>query len=265
MGTLLRKKLGYEVFETTNGLNAWQALDSGMAADLCILDMWMPEMGGVDLLSKLRSDPRFKRQKVILCSSEDGKEPILKAAALGVSGYLIKPFVTQHFLDQVRKVCEGGQTAPGHGALEPIKAALERLGIAREAYLELLNVFAKDVAGLIAKLQAPSANEGKREMETRISGLRGAGRCLGAEALVAVLLRLEKADPACEPSTIRSCLESLQHEYMRLIAAAELIAGSVKESKSGNKPQEKKPEPAAPAASAPAEPAEVKEPKPALA
>jgi CheY-like chemotaxis protein len=169
MSTLLRKKLGYEVFETTNGLNAWQALDSGMAVDLCILDMWMPEMGGVDLLSKLRSDPRFKRQKVILCSSEDGKELILKVAALGVSGYLIKPFVTQHFLDQVRKACEGGQPAPGHGALEEIEAVLERLGIGREAYLQLLNVFAKDVAGLIGELQAASATEGKRDMETRLS------------------------------------------------------------------------------------------------
>ena len=140
MSTLLRKKLGYEVFETTDGLKAWQALDSGMKADLCILDMWMPEMGGVDLLAKIRSDPRFKRQKVILCSSEDGKGPILKAAALGVSGYLLKPFVTQYFLDQVRKACEGSQTAPAREALENVEAVLERMGIGRETYLELLNV-----------------------------------------------------------------------------------------------------------------------------
>jgi hypothetical protein len=227
--------------------------------------MWMPEMGGVDLLSKLRSDPRFKRQKVILCSSEDGKGLILKVAALGVSGYLIKPFVTQHFLDLVRKACEGGQTAPGHGALEPIEAVLERLGIGREAYLELLGVFAKDVAGLIGELQAASANEGKRDMETRFSGLRGAGRSLGAESLVAVLLRLGKTEPAGEPATIRSCLDSLEHEHKRLIAAMELIASSVKESKSGNKPQEQNPKAATPAASAPAEPAEAKEPEPVLA
>jgi hypothetical protein len=95
--------------------------------------------------------------------------------------------------------------------------------------------------------------------------LRGAGRSLGAESLVAVLLRLGKTDPAGEPSTIRWCLESLEQEHKRLITATELIASSVKESKSGNKPQEQNPKPAAPAASAPAEPAEVKEPEPVLA
>ena len=98
-------------------------------------------------------------------------------------------------------------------------------------------------------------------METRISGLRGAGRCLGAEALVAVLLRLEKTDPAGDPSTIRPYIESLQQEHKRLIADIERIAGSVKKSDSGNKPQEQNPEPAAPAF-APAEPAEAKEPQP---
>src|SRR5579863_2384921 len=83
MGGLLRKRLGYEVVETTDGQKAWEALDSGLMTDLCILDLWMPGMGGLDLLAKLRSDPRFSRQKVILCSLENSRGAVQQAAALG--------------------------------------------------------------------------------------------------------------------------------------------------------------------------------------
>ena len=113
MRSLLQRKLGHEVFETTDGLKAWEVLDSGMAADLCILDMWMPRMSSLHLVSRLRSDPRFQRQKVILCSAENRRSEILKAASLGISGYLIKPFGAEEFLKQVRKACEIGMTPPG--------------------------------------------------------------------------------------------------------------------------------------------------------
>ncbi|MGD0411761.1 MAG: response regulator [Verrucomicrobiota bacterium] len=242
MRSLLQKKLGYEVFETTDGLQAWQILDSGMAADLCILDMWMPKMTGVDLVRKLRSDPRFQRQKVILCSAENGRSAILKVASLGISAYLIKPFVADQFLTQVRKACEGAKTASGNGALEPTEAVLGRLGIGRGAYLELIDVFTRDVATLIAELRKPRANTNKGEMQTRLSGLRGAGGSLGAAALVAALLRLEKLGPEAGLSAIRSCVESLQMENERVVAAMAVIASQGEPP--GNKPPEQNPKPA---------------------
>lgn len=225
MRSLLQKKLGYEVFETTDGLKAWQILDSGMAVDLCILDMWMPSMTGVELISKLRSDPRFQRQRVMLCSAENGRSAILKAASLGISAYLIKPFVAEQFLQQVRKACEGAKPASGQGVLEPIEAALPRLGIGRTTYLELIDVFTKDVSGLIADLRKPRANTNKGEMETRLNGLRGAGCSLGATALVAAIMRLEKTRTDDGHPATRSCVDSLQMENERLVAAMTDLAG----------------------------------------
>jgi len=125
MGRLIRGKLGYEALETSDGLSAWNALDSGIAVQLCILDMWMPGLNGVELLSKLRSDSRFHQQKVILCSAENHKSAILKVASLGVSGYLLKPFITEHFLEQVKLACGGKPSATGPSPLKS-PAALGR-------------------------------------------------------------------------------------------------------------------------------------------
>lgn len=234
MRTLLQKRMGYEVFETTDGLKAWEVLDAGLVADLCIVDTWMPGLTGVELISKLRSDPRFGGQKVILCSLENSRSAIMKAVSLGISGYILKPFVAQKFVDEVRRVCEGKQAAPVSQALEAIEAVIERLGGDRNVYLEMLNVFAKDVEELIRELRHSGVKYG--ELKTHLARIRGAGRSLGSEALVAVITRMEAIDAAAEPSSIQSCADSLHIENERVIAATALIASQAKPSES--KPQE---------------------------
>jgi CheY-like chemotaxis protein len=237
MRRLLRNVLGYEVFEATDGLNAWQVLDSGMEVDLCILDIWMPGMNGLELISKMRSDARFKSQKVILCSLENGRNAVVQAASLGISGYLIKPFVSEQFLAKVRKICEGCQTEAARVVLESAEVVLGRLGVGMTTYLDLLNVFTQDVARLVQELQDQPAGGSLCDRETRLGGLCGAGRSLGAEALVAAILRLEKMDATAGPSWVRSCIESLQNENERVISAMKAITAPVEPSQ--NKPQER--------------------------
>jgi two-component system chemotaxis response regulator CheY len=224
MRTLLQRRLGYEVVETSDGRKAWEALDSGMVLDLCILDMWMPELGGVDLITKLRADPRFARQKVILCSSENGRNQIMKVVSLGINGYVLKPFAADKFIDQVQKICEGTTAPPAHEVLEPRPAVLARLGTDEKAYLELLHVFTKDVTTLIAQLRNPASTLDAREMEIRLSGLRGSGRSLGALALVTVIQRLERMVPTGEPSLMRACAQPLQVQNDHVIAAMNTLA-----------------------------------------
>ncbi len=239
MRRLLHNVLGYEVFEATDGLNAWQVLDSGMEVDLCILDIWMPGMNGLELISKMRSDSRFKSQKVILCSLENGRNAVVQAASLGISGYLIKPYVSEQFLAKVRQICEGRQSEYARAVLESAAVVLGRLGVGMTTYLDLLNVFTKDVARLVQELQDQPAGESIFDRETRLGGLCGAGRSLGAEALVAAIVRLEKMDAAAGPSGIRACIESLQNENERVISAMKVITAQL--GPSANQPQEQIP------------------------
>jgi two-component system chemotaxis response regulator CheY len=238
MRTLLQQKLGYEVVETVDGAKAWQAMDGGLTPDLCILDMWMPEMGGVDLITKLRADPRFARQKVILCSSENTRNLILQAVALGISGYLLKPFVAQNFIDQVKKACEGAPAAPAPEDLEPIESVLARLGIEKKSYVEMLGVFTKDVAAVIGELRDANASQNLRALETRLNGLRGAARSLGASAVVAAIMRLERIISTGEPTLLRSGAQSLESQNDKVASA--MAAFSSQEQVSEEKPGEEK-------------------------
>lgn len=84
-----------DIVEAEDGMDAWSLLNSGVDADLCLLDVMMPRMDGIELLRRLRQDERFKRLKVIICSVVRDGESIKAAISLDVEGYILKPFTRE--------------------------------------------------------------------------------------------------------------------------------------------------------------------------
>ncbi len=83
---LLKKILvsrGYEVVVAGDGRVAWDLLCQGLTPDLCILDIMMPAMSGLEVLQRIRKDPRFKKLKTILCSALPVRETIAQGPSLG--------------------------------------------------------------------------------------------------------------------------------------------------------------------------------------
>lgn len=68
-----------------------QALDALRRSrfDLVLLDLWMPRMTGLDLLAKIRT--RRKRPRVVVMTSDDTPETLLKAVRAQAFAYLQKP------------------------------------------------------------------------------------------------------------------------------------------------------------------------------
>ncbi len=91
------------VIEASNG-------EEGLAAaarerpDLIILDITMPVMDGVTMLTKLKEDPDLKTIPVIMLTAESGRENVLHIAKLGVRDYLVKPFKEEQLLEKAGRV-----------------------------------------------------------------------------------------------------------------------------------------------------------------
>jgi DNA-binding response OmpR family regulator len=85
-------KWGYEVTVTTNGREAWQALQSPDAPSLLILDWLMPEMDGTEVCRELRQSAAHKSAYVILLTSRGSKEDIINGLEAGADDYVTKPF-----------------------------------------------------------------------------------------------------------------------------------------------------------------------------
>ena len=93
----------HEVSVAANGLIAWKMLGEGLRPDLCILDIMMPELDGVELLKRIRGSMEFKDMRVILCSALRDKEIISEGARLGISSFILKPYKTELIQQRVQE------------------------------------------------------------------------------------------------------------------------------------------------------------------
>ena len=91
------------VCEAANG-------EEGLAAatrekpDLIILDIIMPVMDGVTMLTKLKESEELKNIPVIMLTAESGRENVAYIAKLGVCDYLVKPFKYDQLVEKVKRV-----------------------------------------------------------------------------------------------------------------------------------------------------------------
>ena len=94
--TALREIIGeqplLQITEVDNGQAALDALCDGLKPDLCIFDIRMPQIDGVELLQRMRRDNTLKGLKVVMTSASRDRDTILTLAKLQIAGYLLKPY-----------------------------------------------------------------------------------------------------------------------------------------------------------------------------
>lgn len=86
------ERLGYRVATAKDGHEAMQELASGLAPAMVLLDVEMPRMNGFECLDAIRQDARHRHLPVVMVTSRTADKHRRRAAALGVQGYLGKPF-----------------------------------------------------------------------------------------------------------------------------------------------------------------------------
>ena len=98
--TLKFRKFDVELAE--NGKDAWEQL-TGFRPDLIITDILMPEMGGFELISKIKANDQLKSIPIIVLTTEGQSDHLLKGKSLGVFHYLKKPFEPHILIEVVEK------------------------------------------------------------------------------------------------------------------------------------------------------------------
>ena len=69
-----------------------------------LLDLFLPDTQGVDLLRVLRANPELSAIPVVILTSSDDSEDQRECEKLGVSSYIRKPFNEEKFLAVIRRL-----------------------------------------------------------------------------------------------------------------------------------------------------------------
>ena len=99
------KPYDVEILEAANGVEGL-ALAAKENPDLILLDVTMPVMDGVEMLTKLKSDAALKSIPVIMLTAEGGRDNVLKIAKIGVRDYLVKPFKEEVLVEKSSRVID---------------------------------------------------------------------------------------------------------------------------------------------------------------
>jgi CheY-like chemotaxis protein len=93
---------GLEVLQCNNGHKAIERA-AGFGPDLMLLDVMMPEMSGIELLSQLRAIPALKGVPAIFMTARAQANEIAELKALGALDVVVKPFDPMVLAEDLRR------------------------------------------------------------------------------------------------------------------------------------------------------------------
>jgi two-component system chemotaxis response regulator CheY len=94
---------GYQIIEACNGKDALDKL-SQQVPDLIILDIYMPEMDGMELIRVLKADPKHKFIPIVVLTKEKDPEMKRRGQAFGAKAWVVKPFKPDTILNVVQTI-----------------------------------------------------------------------------------------------------------------------------------------------------------------
>jgi two-component system cell cycle response regulator len=174
------KNYDCDILEAGNGVEGL-ALAAKEPPDVILLDVTMPVMDGVEMLTKLKSDPALKTIPVVMLTAEGGKDNVLKIAKIGVRDYIVKPFKEDLLVQKVGRIID----------LKPITDAPAK----GKSIFDPANILVvEDKPAILAQIQ-----DGLKHTPWQVQGVATTGEAIdhcGRTAVDLILISLSLPDDA---------------------------------------------------------------------
>jgi CheY-like chemotaxis protein len=118
-GDVLMTREAFEMHKVTNQLHVVQDGADAMAflrregqyasaprPDLVLLDLNLPRMDGREVLHAIKSDPALANIPVVVLTTSEAEEDVLRSYELHANAYVTKPVDFERFIDVVRQIDE---------------------------------------------------------------------------------------------------------------------------------------------------------------
>jgi CheY-like chemotaxis protein/anti-sigma regulatory factor (Ser/Thr protein kinase) len=105
------KKAGYAVTAVMNGAAALRKLQQ-KKFNLAFLDIWMPELTGLEVLARVRAGECESHPKIIIMTSDDTPETVLRAIREQAYEYLSKPFPPNQVVEVAQRALKQDDSPP---------------------------------------------------------------------------------------------------------------------------------------------------------
>jgi CheY-like chemotaxis protein len=105
-------KVANTLHVVTDGVSAMEFLHKrgehagAPTPDLMLLDLNLPKMDGREVLAAVKGDPRLRQIPVVVLTTSDAEEDVLRSYELHANAYVTKPVDFDRFIEVVRQIDE---------------------------------------------------------------------------------------------------------------------------------------------------------------
>ena len=93
---------GQEALDFLFGEGAYRDRDTSRIPRVILLDLKLPKVDGLEVLARVKKDPRTKTIPVAVLTSSREDRDIVESYELGVNSYIVKPVDFEQFTEAVR-------------------------------------------------------------------------------------------------------------------------------------------------------------------
>ncbi len=131
---------GYRVFVAMNGVEALKVL-SDHAVNLIVSDVMMPEMDGIELLKRVKSDLMYSHIPVILLTAKTQISDKIEGLESGADAYIDKPFSMRYLIANIAALIRNTERLRESFGKQPFATTLKTGGLSKmdEEFLKRLN------------------------------------------------------------------------------------------------------------------------------
>ena len=98
-------KNGFEVAVANDGRDGLAQLGRDPGIRLVLSDINMPNMDGLTMAEKIRTEMGNADVRIVMLTTEDNAAMRARGKAIGVTGWIVKPFKGDVVLGPLRKLC----------------------------------------------------------------------------------------------------------------------------------------------------------------
>ncbi|MHB9119382.1 MAG: response regulator [Burkholderiales bacterium] len=95
---------GAEALDYLFGTGAFAGRDTSIQPQLILLDLKLPKVDGLEVLKRLRADPRTALLPVTVLTTSNEERDVVTSYQLGVNSYVRKPVDFDSFIEAVRQL-----------------------------------------------------------------------------------------------------------------------------------------------------------------
>jgi two-component system chemotaxis response regulator CheY len=95
---------GFEVVEASDGVDGMARIDESRDLSAVICDVNMPRMNGLELVEKVKGNPRHATLPIVILTTEGSAALIQRAKAAGAKAWIIKPFKAELLVSAIKKL-----------------------------------------------------------------------------------------------------------------------------------------------------------------